>query len=173
MTAGARNAIYTLLLALCAPIVMGMATVREDFDARVLYAQNGERAQLGLGPLKWNPALAASAQAWADRLAATGRFEHAPDGAGEPQGENLWAGTRGYFSPEAMVSAWSREKRYFKPGVFPDNSTTGDVEAVGHYTQMVWRDTGQVGCAMASSAREDILVCRYTQAGNYVGERPF
>jgi hypothetical protein len=173
MAAGARKGIYTLLLVLFAPIVMGMASVREDFDGRVLYTQNIERAQLGLRPLKWNPALAASAQAWADRLAATGRFEHAPDGAGEPQGENLWAGTRGYFSPEAMVSAWTREKRYFKLGVFPDNSTTGDVEAVGHYTQMVWRDTGQVGCALANGAREDILVCRYTQAGNYVGERPF
>jgi len=30
-----------------------------------------------------------------------------------------------------------------------------------------------VGCAEASSAREDILVCRYAEAGNYIGERPF
>ena len=81
-------------------------------------------------------------------------------------------GTRGYYAPEAMVDAWVREKRYFKPGVFPYNSTTGRVEDVGHYTQLVWRATSQVGCAEAASAAEDILVCRYAEAGNYIGERP-
>mgnify|MGYP002133458850 CR=1 FL=1 len=98
---------------------------------------------------------------------------HAPENPVAPEGENLWAGTRGYYSPEAMTAAWVREKRYFKAGVFPDNSTTGRVEDVGHYTQLAWRDTGEVGCAMATSPREDILVCRYSDAGNYRGERPF
>ena len=89
-----------------------------------------------------------------------------------PAGENLWAGTKGHYAPEAMVDAWIREKRYFRGGTFPNNSTTGDVEDVGHYTQLVWRATGEVGCARAASAREDILVCRYAEAGNYIGENP-
>jgi hypothetical protein len=72
-----------------------------------------------------------------------------------------------------MTAAWIREKQYFRPGVFPNNSTTGRVEDVGHYTQVVWRATGEVGCALASGQREDILVCRYAEAGNYRGERPF
>ena len=72
-----------------------------------------------------------------------------------------------------MVSAWVREKRYFKPGTFPNNSITGNVEDVGHFTQVAWRDSREVGCAVARSDREDILVCRYTQAGNYIGEQPF
>ena len=72
-----------------------------------------------------------------------------------------------------MVGAWVREKQFFRPGVFPNNSTTGRVEDVGHYTQLVWRATTEVGCAQASSEREDILVCRYAEAGNYRGERPF
>ena len=50
--------------------------------------------------------------------------------------------------------------------MFPDNSTTGKVEDVGHYTQVIWRATSEVGCAEATSADEDILVCRYTEAGN-------
>jgi len=37
----------------------------------------------------------------------------------------------------------------------------------------MWRDTRAVGCAIARGAREDVLVCRYSQAGNYIGERPF
>lgn len=156
-----------------ATLLSGATSAGGDFESRVLIAHNAERAALGLPPLRWNLELAQSAQGWANRLAATGRFEHAPDAAGEPQGENLWAGTRGYFSPEAMVNAWIREKRYFRPGRFPDNSTTGDVEDVGHYTQLVWRRTGQVGCARAANRGEDFLVCRYSEAGNYIGERPF
>ena len=168
-----RALLFTVLLTMTSPLLMGMEGLQGDFESRLLDSQNLEREALGLPPLKWNASLAESALAWANALAASGRFEHAHDGLGDPQGENLWAGTRGYYSPEAMVSAWSREKRFFKPGVFPDSSTTGDVEDVGHYTQMVWRDTGEVGCAKATSAQEDILVCRYSNAGNYVGEIPF
>ncbi len=160
-------------LALSSQLLLGATSFSDNFTARILSAHNRERLALGVPALQWDPELAAAAQDWADHLAATGRFEHAPDDAAEPQGENLWAGTRGYFGPEAMVDAWVREKRYFRPGTFPNNSTTGRVEDVGHYTQLVWRETGRVGCARAASAREDILVCRYSDAGNYRGERPF
>ncbi|HET7086495.1 MAG TPA: CAP domain-containing protein [Rhizomicrobium sp.] len=143
------------------------------FDQRILAAHNRERSGLGLVPLSWNSALARAARRWADYLATTGRFEHAPENSTAPEGENLWAGTKGSFAPEAMVDAWVREKRFFHPGPFPNNSTTGRWEDVGHYTQLVWRATTQVGCAEAASDNEDILVCRYAEAGNYRGEQPF
>lgn len=155
-----------------APFVMGTMPLM-SFDDRILAAHNQERVALGLEPLLWNQALAQSAQQWADHLAATGRFEHAPENRSAPEGENLWAGSKGYFAPEAMVDAWIREKKYFRPGLFPDNSTTGKVEDIGHYTQIVWRATRQVGCAQAAGASEDVLVCRYAEAGNYRGEQPF
>ena len=126
-----------------APIAAASTAVadapRLTFDRRILAVHNRERQNLGLEPLSWNPVLAQSAQRWAEHLAATGRFEHAPENNSAPEGENLWAGTKGYFAPEAMVDAWIREKQYFRFGVFPDNSTTGKVEDVGHYTQVVWR----------------------------------
>lgn len=159
-------------LALIAPTLAGTSSAAGGFEQRVLDSHNVERARMGVAPLRWDSALAASAQRWADHLAATGRFEHAPENHRAPEGENLWAGTRGYFAPEAMVDAWVREKRYFRPGVFPNNSTTGEVTDVGHYTQLIWRATGEVGCARAAGAREEVLVCRYAEAGNYKGERP-
>ena len=160
-----------LLLPLAlAPVLTGASAGIEE---RLLARHNAERATRALPPMRWNPALAASARDWADHLASRGAFHHAPEKASDPEGENLWAGTRGRFEPEAMVDAWAREKRFYKPGVFPDNSTTGRVADVGHYTQLMWRATRQVGCAVAQGAREDVLVCRYSEAGNYRGEVAF
>ena len=152
---------------------MGSLDLTSNLEARVLAAHNRERLSMGIPALAWDARLAASAQAWADHLAATGRFEHAPEDEAAPEGENLWAGTRGYYSAEAMVDGWVREKRNFRPGTFPNNSVTGEVGDVGHYTQLIWRRTGEVGCAMATGAQEDVLVCRYSDAGNYLGETPF
>ena len=166
-----KAAVY--LLSLSAPFLIGAAGTTAPFDSRILALHNRERAIMGVGPLHWNPALAVSAQGWADHLAATGSFQHAPEVPNDPQGENLWAGTKGYYPLEARVDAWIREKRFFKRGTFPQNSVTGNVEDVGHYTQLMWRDTQEVGCAQATSAREDILVCRYSNAGNYIGEEVF
>ena len=167
-----KSRVMACAAVLMTPFFMGAKEIPLTFDQRILATQNQERLALGLEPLAWNAALAESAQQWADYLAASGRFEHAPENPYEPEGENIWAGTKGYYAPEARVDAWIREKQFFRAGVFPDNSTTGRVEDVGHYTQLIWRATSEVGCAKAASASEDILVCRYLEAGNYRGERP-
>ena len=173
MFIASRGRIGLCAIALLNLMQIGATAVSTNLEQRLLAAQNLERERLGLTPLRWNPQLAEAAGQWADRLARAHRFEHAPENPVAPQGENLWEGTRDYFPPESMVDAWAREKKFFKIGIFPDNSTTGDVEDVGHYTQLVWRDTSEVGCAIARNAEDDVLVCRYSQAGNYIGERPF
>ena len=165
--------ILALALLIGSPLLMGGTSWRANFNQRLLLAQNVERSAIGVSPLEWNDQLAAGAKVWASELAATGRFEHSPDEPGtQPQGENLWAGTPGAYSPEAMIALWASEKKDYRPGVFPNNSKSGDVENVGHYTQLIWRGTGQVGCATAVGKDEEFLVCRYSQAGNVYGERP-
>lgn len=161
-------------LALAAPGLTGATGRLASLDQRLLAAHNRERSALGLGALEWDPALARDAGAWAARLARLGRLAHAEDDdPDQPQGENLWAGTRGAFTPEEMVGLWAAEKKDYRPGPIPAVSRTGDFEDVGHYTQLVWRDTGRVGCALASGSEDEILVCRYREAGNVEGERPF
>jgi hypothetical protein len=168
-----KASVIAAFLALVSPILLGNTTRLDNLSVRVLAAHNRERSDLGVPPVEWNASLAADAQRWADELAASGRFEHAPEDPRAPEGENIWAGTRGYYSIENMVDAWVREKKYFKPGLFPNNSVTGHVSDVGHFTQLAWHDTLKVGCATAQSGVEDILVCRYSRPGNYIGERPF
>ena len=139
------------------------------FPARILAAHNPERARAGVPPLVWDNALGTAAANYATQMAMSGRFAHSDRSLRRGTGENLWMGTRGAFSVETMVGGWASEKRFFTPGVFPNNSRTGNWEDVGHYTQMIWPTTTRVGCALASTQRIDYLVCRYAGAGNIDG----
>ena len=160
-------------LLLATPVLTGATDLTTNLEARVLASHNRERHAVGIPPMRWDTGLAASAKDWADHLAATGAFEHAPESRAGREGENLWAGTRGRFSAEAMVDGWIREKRNYRSGRFPHNSVTGRVADVGHYTQLVWRRTLRVGCAKATGGEDDVLVCRYSEPGNYMGETPY
>lgn len=169
-----RRIAAAVAIASASPLLVGGLAARQNFDERLLAAHNRERDTIGAAPLRWDPELARSARDWARYLARTGKFEHSPEAPwwAEPEGENLWAGTVGYYQPEMMIGLWTAEKRDYKAGVFPNNSRTGQVENVGHYTQVIWSRTGAVGCALERGREEDFLVCRYSQAGNVVGERP-
>jgi hypothetical protein len=135
----------------------------------VLATHNQTRAAYGSPPLVWSNALAADAMAYARELAQTRVFDHDPQSGAYPkQGENLFMGTRGAFSFAEMMAPLIEEKQVFKPGRFPDVSRTGDWSDVGHYTQIVWPSTTSVGCAVASNAQDDFLVCRYLPAGNVI-----
>ncbi len=159
----------TALLGLSAPLMIGSIDRTANLDERLLAEHNRERARIGVPALAWDEELAADAAAWARTLASTGSFRHS---ASRLQGENLWGGTPGAWAPEDMVGYWVAEKRDYKPGVFPAVSKSSDLANVGHYTQLIWRNTRRVGCALALGAREDVLVCRYAEGGNVIGERP-
>jgi hypothetical protein len=163
-----------MLLAPALLLLLGAAPA-ETFNARLLSEHNRARAEVGVGALVWDETLARHAAGWANHLVKVGTLVHSPDDPADPdpEGENLWAGTRGSYGPGAMVGLWVAEKRNFRDGHFPANSRTGDLEDVGHYTQVVWRSTRRVGCARARGAADDFLVCRYAEGGNVIGERPF
>ena len=143
----------------------------ESLAARLLAAHNRERAAAGVPPLRWDPALAAAAATYGPSLAAAGRLVHSNRTGRPNQSENLWMGTRGFYSPEQMVGSWASERTMFRPGIFPNVSSTGNWLDVAHYTQMIWRSTTAVGCAIYSSRSWDYLICRYSPRGNRDGQR--
>lgn len=140
---------------------------------RILGAHNAERARLKLPGLDWNPHLEREAQEWAEHLARRGRLEHADYHTRGGTGENLWMGTSGGWDVEGMVGMFIDERQNYRHARFPDVSRTGNWADVGHYTQIVWRDTREVGCALASSRGNDVLVCRYYPAGNVMGRSAY
>ena len=138
------------------------------FAAAALNAHNVERRLVGVPDLIWSPALAAEAAAWANQLARGGQMVHDTQRA---HGENLWMNTAGHRSIASMIGGWSVERNIYIVGAMhPYESTTGNWHDVGHYTQMVWANTTQVGCAVARGAVKDFLVCRYDPIGNWRGQ---
>lgn len=167
--AGAKAAalsIAGLLLCAAAPIQR-----LEDFKGRVLLSHNQERGRLGIAPLVWSDALAVNAAKWAAHLSTLPTLEH--DESLDVEGENLWRGTRGAYSPEDMVNLWIDERRVFINKPFPAVSSTGDIEDVGHYTQLIWRSTTLVGCAVAEAGEDEVMVCRYMEGGNVMTEMTY
>ena len=155
------------------PIAAPRTTAPSDaIEARLLAAHNDERARAGTPPLRWADSLEAEARAWARQLIATDRFAHDP--ALHGHGENLWTGWGGrVWTPEEMIGEWIAEKANYRHGVFPNVSRTGDWNAVGHYTQLIWRDTTHVGCAIETRGDRSVLACRYAPPGNIDGRTAY
>jgi pathogenesis-related protein 1 len=131
---------------------------------QLLDGHNAVRTRVGVPPLRWSDSLAQAAQDWADYLAATRTFFHSPD---NQDGENLYAISGGTASPDDVVSAWAQEAS----GYTISRDTCSGV--CGHYTQIVWRDTREVGCAVATDTQREVWVCEYYPPGNIVGFRPY
>jgi uncharacterized protein YkwD len=141
------------------------------FIASMLQQHNAYRSALHVPPLTWSPELALDAQAWAVNLAKHDKGQHDLSIRGR-EGENLWWGTASAFSYGDMVGYWGNEKKNFVYGTFPDCQTDKSA-IVGHYTQIIWKNTVSVGCALVSNGKNDYLVCRYSPAGNEVGQKPY
>ncbi|MDQ7812533.1 CAP domain-containing protein, partial [Brevundimonas sp.] len=134
--------------------------------------RDAERARVGVPPLRWADNLEAEAGVWARELIGSNRFTHDPTLHGH--GENLWTGWGGrVWTPEAMVGEWIAEKADYRHDVFPNVSRTGNWSDVGHYTQLVWRQTTHVGCAVETRGDRSVLACRYAPPGNIDGRRAY
>jgi uncharacterized protein YkwD len=129
----------------------------------ILAAHNAVRVKTQLPPLQWSSELAAFSQKWANKLLAKNRYTHNPN---SPYGENIFIGGVGCI-PSAVVMEWASESKYYSYGT---NACNGDC---GHYTQIVWRNTRRVGCAVARNSVREVWVCSYDPPGNYRGEWPY
>ncbi|XP_071957736.1 uncharacterized protein [Antedon mediterranea] len=132
--------------------------------------------------MKWDDDLAAMSKAYAEQCV----WEH-----GNPDwdtnyhyiGQNLaWSSSRArQTSPSFMLSLWNNERKYY-------NILTNacqENQMCGHYTQMVWASTKNVGCAInfcqslfdpasgATHKNANYLVCNYGEGGNVVGRKPY
>ncbi|KAF8078439.1 CAP domain-containing protein [Lyophyllum atratum] len=137
------------------------STSNSDIQA-YLSSHNTVRAQHGAKALTWSDDLASKAQEWADGCL----FQHSGGKFGR-LGENLAAGT-GSYSIQTAVKSWTDEVSEYDPSN----------PKFSHFTQVVWKATTQVGCAVqscdgifdAAYGKAKYYVCEYSPAGNIAGQ---
>ncbi len=129
-------------------------------------AHNRWRDTVRVPHLRWNAQLANYAQEWANYLLRTNKFEHRSN---SPYGENLASASGQMLSPSRVLDMWGNEVNDYN---YASNSCTPG-QMCGHYTQVVWRNTSEVGCAVARNDQKEVWVCNYNPPGNYTGQRPY
>lgn len=167
----------SLMVSMSAALSATTLTAAEQTE--MVTAHNTWRTEVGTPNLKWSATLADSAQAWADSLKTNQacKMVHSQTAG---VGENLyWASPLKYSTGQVEVQAvsatkvtasWGGEKKDY---TYATNScAVGKV--CGHYTQVVWKASTEVGCGKAiCSDKSQVWACQYTPAGNYVGQKPY
>lgn len=184
MNSPLKKALVTLLLLPPLLAQAGERPLNPEEQTNLVAAHNRWRGNLGLSSLTWAGDLAQNAQTWANSLGKNHNctMQHSRNRtlAGAQLGENLyWAspvtwsdGRREVqaISPPKVVDAWGSEVKDYDYGA----NTCRPGKMCGHYTQVVWRDTREVGCgAHVCPGGEQVWVCQYRPAGNWVGQRPY
>lgn len=142
-----------------------------DFADQMVCGHNEVRAQVGAPPVRWNQDLARQAQAWTQNNLNLGHLQHSDPKSRPRQGENLAAVYGGHIGPASLLSGWASERSKYHGEPIDCGSPT-DISAIGHYTQIIWRRTTEIGCGTASDLDNQVLVCRYRPPGNVCGQTP-
>ncbi|KAI0338826.1 PR-1-like protein [Trametopsis cervina] len=139
----------------------------DDFQTQVVNTHNQYRSQYGAPNLSWSDSLYPATLQWAQQC----NFKHS-NGNGA-YGENLAAGTGSAYGYTNGLQDWMNEASKY------DYNNPGFSSATGHFTQVVWKGSKQVACAVANcppgsifTQASKMIVCRYSPPGNYAGEFP-
>lgn len=133
-----------------------------NFRLEALNRHNVLRAMHGAKQLILNESLNNLSQNYANKLASENGFYHSNcEWDGTRVGENLAMST-GIISATQMVNLWYDEINNYD---FSNPQFSGDS---GHFTQVVWKDSSELGIGYAQSSNGSyIYVANYYPPGNF------
>lgn len=144
--------VLLLLAALSPDITFG--------NLQALELVNSVRSKHNAQPVQWVSFLEDSATRWAKELANKNKFEHSTS----IYGENI-AGTYSNSPLSDAIKMWYSEETiydYSKPGFSFDT---------GHFTQLVWNSTREIGAGVSKMSNGMwVIVMQYNPPGNYAGQ---
>lgn len=170
---------------------------KEDIQ-EIMRMHNEPRRRYGLPELVWDDSLAKLAQQWADTCywghwaSPKTRQALGADYIEKPRqtGENLSIWSDNFttlLAGQYGTSLWTEEEPNYKCGAVIDGKECSGGQC-GHWTQMMWKDTQRVGCALRTcvdgvdprswsqsigDSNAKYLVCQYDPPGNFTGQVPF
>jgi len=169
------------IILFCLQILYGQSSNKIS----ALKVHNDARKEVDVQPLVWSENLEIDAKKYADYLASKDIFKHSGSLKEINQGENLYStayfvfqenGEKFFFEntnylKDASIS-WLGEKKDYTYAKIGDRKN--NFSKIGHYTQMVWNETTQVGIAYSKSISGKVyVVARYYPAGNIISQFPY
>lgn len=131
----------------------------ESFKREFLETHNAYRKKHGAPPMTLSNDLNSSAQSWADNLMAKDRLAHSTT----KDGENVFTmyGSAGIvLKGKEAVESWYNEIKDYQW------SNPGFAGNTGHFTQVVWKSSTELGVGMATNGKKVYVVGQYRPAGN-------
>jgi glioma pathogenesis-related protein 2 len=153
-----------LILVALASLASLDADSTNAFQSSIVERHNALRAKHGAAALTWSPTVASVAQNWASKIARDDQMRHRQP---NKYGENIYWISGGNPTGTSVTDTWYGEIKdynYARPGFGMKT---------GHFTQVVWKSTKEIGCGVAKSRRGGTyVVCNYNPPGNYSGRFP-
>ncbi|XP_072235500.1 uncharacterized protein [Leuresthes tenuis] len=140
--------------------------VGKSFQKEFLDAVNSYRAKHHAPPLTLNGEMNAAAQKWADRLLEKGSLEQ----SGTKDGESTYY----MYSSDSFVPTGREAVDRWYSGIEDyDFTKPGYQNKTGNFTQLVWRDSKELGVGVACDGTKAFVVGHYRPAGNFTNEGCF
>lgn len=133
-----------------------------------MHAHNWVRREYKLPALAWSEDLADVARKYLSVRYEDCKLVHSTANFGE----NMFWGKKLHWTPSDAVYYWYMEKDSFD---FNTLKCEPPPKLCEHFTQMVWRDSSHVGCALQHCKNGEtgmLIVCEYDPPGNFVNENP-
>ncbi len=136
----------------------------EKIRKNLLSRHNKYRSQHKVGKLKRNSEIEKIAQEYSEYLAKTNSFEHSGNTyQGTKLGENLYSSYGETITGNEATDAWYNEIKDY------NFKKQGFSSATGHFTQLIWKGSNEIGCGAACNGW-CYITCNYYPAGNVIGE---
>ncbi len=137
----------------------------EKIRAEILETHNYHRKRHQVDILVRNAEIEAVAQADSDHLAEIDEMKHSGN---KKYGENLfycWASRGICVSGKTSSQSWYDEVKDY------DYNNPGFAMNTGHFTQLVWKGSKQIGCgASCNNSNKCYVTCNYYPPGSSIGQ---
>merc|ERR1719167_1124639 len=143
---------------------------KDKFAESFLAEHNKLRAKHGVPLLKLTDQLSKTAQDWAEKLLKENSFDQLDHSKNRPYGENLWGGDGSIPEPKEIIQGWYSESKNHQYGVEIRDEETLKEKNIGHFTQIVWKSTTELGVGVASKDGKAFVVAHYSPPGNMLGD---